>query len=217
LVSGFWFLVCGFGLRAKAWTLPATSKPGTKNRKLQAGNRKPETRNHKPETKNQTPETRDPRPESRNPKRSGYILFETLVSLALLSVGLIAVNRAMREAILVRGLARDYTQVRLLLETMMAKLELQPMLLEESQSGSFEGDLARFHWKWNVAKVDVPAPAMPSDLPPEEVEKFKLSVPYLTKMEVTVSWERSGREYEQTAETLWIPEKLFVPKEKTLP
>jgi hypothetical protein len=137
-----------------------------------------------------------------------------MVSLALLSVGLIAVNRAMREAILVRGLARDYTQVRLLLETMMAELEVQPMLVEESQSGSFEGEFSRFRWKWKVAKVDVPQPPMPPDLPPEVVKEFQLSAPYLTKIGVTISWERSGRAYEQTAETLWIPEKLFIPKEK---
>jgi hypothetical protein len=150
-------------------------------------------------------------------ERLGYILFETLVAMTLLSIGLIAINRAMRETILVRGVSRDHTQARFLLEDLIGNLELQPELNETSGSGQFEGDLARFSYKWAVSKVEVPEPPMPPDMPPEEAEKLKLSAFYLAKIEATVSWQRSGRSYEQTAQTLWTPEKLFVPEEEKKP
>jgi hypothetical protein len=150
-------------------------------------------------------------------KPLGYILFETLVAMTLLSIGLIAINRAMRETILVRGLSRDYTQARFLLEDTIGNLELQPELNEASGSGRFEGELSRFSYKWAVSKVEVPEPPIPPDMPPEEAEKFKLSATYLAKIEATVSWERFGRSYEQTAQTLWTPEKLFVPEEQKKP
>ena len=160
------------------------------------------------------PARQGPRPRSRN---LGYILFETLVAMTLLSIGLIAINRAMRETILVRGVSRDHTQARFLLEDLIGNLELQPELNETSGSGRFEGELSRFSYKWAVSKVEVPEPPLPPDMPPEEAEKFKLSAPYLAKIEATVSWQRSGRSYEQTAQTLWTPEKLFVPEEQKKP
>ena len=150
-------------------------------------------------------------------QRLGYILFETLVAMTLLSIGLIAINRAMRETILVRGVSRDHTQARFLLEGLIGNLELQPELNEASGSGRFEGELSRFSYKWAVSKVEVPEPPLPSDMPAEEAEKFKLSAFYLAKIEATVSWQRSGRSYEQTAQTLWTPEKLFVPEEQKKP
>jgi hypothetical protein len=134
--------------------------------------------------------------------------------MTLLSIGMLAVNRAMRETILVRGLSRDYTQARFLLEDLIAMLELQPQLNEASDSGRFQKELSRFSYKWSVSKVDVPEPPLPADMSPEAVEKFELNASYLAKIEATVSWRRSGRDYEQTAQTLWTPEKLFVPEER---
>jgi len=148
---------------------------------------------------------------------AGYILFETMVAMMLLSMGMIGLNRAMQETIVVRGLARDNTQARFILEETIAMLELQPQLVEATGSGQGEGENSRFSYKWTVSKVDVPEPPIPPGLPPEEVEKFKLSAPYLAKIEATVSWERSGRNFEQTAQTLWTPEKLFIPKDQTPP
>jgi hypothetical protein len=150
-------------------------------------------------------------------RATGYILLEALMSMALLSVGLIVVNGVMRDTFLTRGLARDYTQARFLLEETVANLELQPLLLEDSASGRFEGEFSRFGWKWKVTKVEVPPPPIPPDLPPEEAAKFKLSVGYLAKIEATVSWTRRGRTFEKTVETLWGPEKLFIPKDETMP
>jgi hypothetical protein len=144
---------------------------------------------------------------------AGYILFETMMAVMVFSIGILGVNRAMREAIAVRAYARDVTQARFLLENVISKQELQPELTASSDSGKFGGANSRFGFTWKVSKVEVPEPQIPADAPPEFVEHFKLSATYLAKIEATVSWTRNGREYKQTAQTLWSPEKLFAPEE----
>ena len=147
----------------------------------------------------------------------GYILIEAVMSMALLSLGLVAIQGAIRQTIIVRGQARDYTQARFLIEETLARLEIesndsgQPQLVEGSQSGDFEGDFSRFAWKWTISRAYVPPPPIPPDIPPEEAEAFRLSVNYVVKVEVTVSWKRGDNSYEETFETLWPPEKLWVP------
>ncbi|UCC16519.1 MAG: hypothetical protein JSU58_09150, partial [Dehalococcoidales bacterium] len=65
----------------------------------------------------------------------------------MLSIGLVAVNRAFGEALLVRAQARDYTQARFLLEERMGELELQPVLAEGTASGNFGKEFPRFRWE----------------------------------------------------------------------
>lgn len=141
----------------------------------------------------------------------GYILVEAIMSMALLSMGLIAIHGAIRQTIIVRGQARDYTQARFLLEQTLAYLELQPQHTEGAQSGQFEGDFSRFSWAWKISKIDIPLPPFPPDTPWEVIENFKLNADYVAKVVVTVSWTRTGRRYEESFETLWPPEKLWLP------
>ncbi|MCX5758208.1 MAG: hypothetical protein NTU83_06820, partial [Candidatus Hydrogenedentes bacterium] len=108
----------------------------------------------------------------------GYILFEALMALSLLSMSLIVIHNGLRQTILVREQARDYTQARFLLENVMAKVELQPLLTQATDSGGFQGELSRFHWTWKVSKVDIPPPPFPSNLPQEVIARFKLNVQY---------------------------------------
>jgi len=147
----------------------------------------------------------------------GYILLESVVALTLLSAGTLAIQRGMREALVTEGLARDYTQARFLLEEVVAELELQPVLTETSTSGRFGEPFARFEWECAVTKVEIPLPPLPPDLPPdlaiEILEDFKLNAPHLAKIQATVSWKRRGRSFERSVETLWKPEKIFVPEE----
>jgi len=137
-----------------------------------------------------------------------------MMALSLLSMSLIVIHNGLRQTILVREQARDYTHARFLLENAMAKVELQPLLTQASDSGRFQGEFSRFQWKWKVSKVTIPLPPIPSNAPPEIVRHFKLNVPYLTKIEATVSWTRQGQTYEAKAETLSNPEKLFIPPEE---
>jgi len=150
-------------------------------------------------------------------RTAGYILIEAMMAMALLSIGMLTIHGAIRQTIIVRGQARDYTQARLLIEDILARIEIQakgpnqPQLMESSDSGRFKGDLSRFSWKWTISKIDVPLPPMPPDTPPEIAEAFELTVSYVTKVDVTVSWKRSGRRFKETFETLLPPETLWLP------
>jgi len=156
-------------------------------------------------------------------KPRGYILFETIAALAVFSASILVIQAAFQRAIATRALAQDYTQVRFLIDQKMAELELQPQLVEGEESGNFEGDLARFSYRWKVTKITLPEPPIPPDIPPEQQQDLKLKVNYLTKREVTISWSRGKdekgkkEEHKITVSTIWDPEKLFVPKEEEGP
>jgi hypothetical protein len=147
-------------------------------------------------------------------RQDGYILFEAVVAMALLSIGIVGIQRAMQQAIITRGQARDYTQARFLLEEVMSWVELQPQLYTGKNAGRFEGDRSRFAWEWDITKIDFPEPEIPADVPPQQRRRFQLRAPYLAKIKVTVSWKRRGHKYQESLETLWSPEKLFIPEQE---
>jgi Tfp pilus assembly protein PilV len=94
--------------------------------------------------------------------RCGYILLEAVAAMAVLSIGLLAVNQGMREALRTRGQARDYTQARFVLEDVMGRLLFEPLLAEGTKSGTAgEGELSRFRWSYTVSRVEIPAASMP--------------------------------------------------------
>lgn len=147
-------------------------------------------------------------------QRRGYILLEAVAALAILSVGILAIQQAMREALATRGQARDYTQARFLLEDLMGELELRTNLLPESRSGGYEGDLSRFQWKYTITRVAVPQPNLGTEFPDAGIYNFTFPAVFMGKIEATVSWTRGGRIYEAKGETLVAQEKLldaFVP------
>lgn len=149
-------------------------------------------------------------------KRSmrGYILVEAVMAMGVLSVGMVAIQGSLRQAIMTRGIARDYTEARFLLENILAHIELQPMLTQASDSGRFTGDDARFSWAWEISKIDLPEPQIPLDISELERKQFELQVWYVTKIQATVTWERRGQEFSETVETIWLPDKLFVPEDE---
>ena len=141
----------------------------------------------------------------------GWILVETLVALMILSVGVVAVNQALQDALLTRAMARDFTQARFLLEQVVSDLELQPQLVEgTAKSGGFGEDFERFAYHYEVSRVNLPAPELPPAARGMVVQPLQLPVSYLGKIRVTVSWTRAGRTFERVLETLIAPEKLYI-------
>ncbi len=142
----------------------------------------------------------------------GYILVETTVALVLLAVGSWAIHATIREAILARGQAQDYTQARFLLEEVVAKLELQPLLSHGSKRGTFPGDLSRFSWSYTVKRVDVPAPSAPTGIGRRQNQPpVEFVAEFLTGVQATVTWTRGGREFSESFETLFRPSKFWEP------
>lgn len=145
--------------------------------------------------------------------RAGYVLLESLMAISVLSVSLVIVHRDMQQAIQVRGMGRDATEVRFLIEKLMADIALQVQLPECERKGEFDGELSRYSWRWKVSRYVMPKPPMPPHLNAQEVQQFRLASPHLMKAEVWVKWTRNGTEREEKAETLFSPQKLFVPAE----
>ncbi len=136
-------------------------------------------------------------------RNGGWVLIETLVAMVLLSVGVLAINRALREAMLTRAMAQDYTTARFLLEEKMGELDMQPMMNEGDRGDGDFGDAhPRFSYSWSVAKVDLPAPAVPPELQQFFLEPPQLPESHLGRISVTIKWTRAGREFDTTAETL---------------
>ncbi|MCC6489586.1 MAG: hypothetical protein IT364_18960 [Candidatus Hydrogenedentes bacterium] len=120
-------------------------------------------------------------------------------------------NEALQEALLTRAMARDFTQARFLLEQVVSDLELQPLLIEGAEkNGDFGDAFERFAYHYEVSRVELPAPELPSLANAVLAQPLQLPVSYLGKIRVTVTWTRAGRSFERTAETLVPPERLYI-------
>ncbi len=147
-------------------------------------------------------------------KRAGYILVETIVAMGLLSIGAVTIQSAIRQAIITRGQAQDYTTARFLLEKVVNKFELQPQVKESSGQGTFDSPNDRFSYQWEIKKVEVPKPEIPLDIEEVERERLeKLFTGYMGKVAVRIAWTRAGKDFEAIGETLLLPEKLWLPPE----
>jgi len=147
------------------------------------------------------------------PRRAGYILFETVVAMGLLSISLVVVYNGMNQGLFMRARAQDFTTAKFLLEKVIAEKELQLEMQPGSGEGQFEGDNERFRCRWEITKVPVPAPPLPPALTEEERERFyKMFKKYMGRIAVTVLWSRRGFDYEIAGETLIPPERLWLPE-----
>jgi len=144
----------------------------------------------------------------------GYILVETIVAMALLSVTMLTIHAGMRQAFIAIGESEDYTTARFLLQDLMANIELQSEVVEGHESGRFPGENARFSYEWSVCKIDITPPKMPTDMAPEMQEAFRRQfVKHMGVITVRVKWTRMGGEYVKEGQTLFSPEAMWTPPE----
>lgn len=140
----------------------------------------------------------------------GYILIETIVSMGILSISMVTVHQSLRDAVLMRGLAQDYTTARFLLEEVASERELQVEMRASSGKGVFEAPYERFSYRWYFRKVKVPSVTLPPWIQEHQLEDLMSRYKgYMGKLEVTVSWERAGQPYDAKVQTLLLPEKLW--------
>lgn len=147
--------------------------------------------------------------------RGGYILLETTVALVLLGMGVYAIHGAIRQAIVTRGQAQDYTQARFLLERVIAEVEIQPALQQGSKQGRFEAPLDRFEWRHEIRKIRIPKPEgainVGALLAGDDSGQFEYPIEYLLRVRATVTWKRAGHAFSESFETLIDPTKLWLP------
>ena len=144
--------------------------------------------------------------------RRGYIFVETLVAMALLSVSTVVIQEAVRQAILARGEAMDYTTARFLVEKVLAERMLAFEQPEGKGDGTFDAPFERFAYSWEVRRVEIPMPELPPTMPIEQVKAFKTAyVKHVGKLSVKLTWSRAGTPFTVVAETLlgrnlvWMP------------
>jgi len=147
-------------------------------------------------------------------RKEGWVLIETLVAMVLLSVGVLAINRALRESLQTRAIAKDYTTARFLLDEKMGELEMQPVLNEGDGGTGIYKDQERFSFSWSVARVDLPTPPIPAELQQFFLEPLTLPEPHLGRIAVTIKWTRAGREFDATGETLISSQRILTLEEK---
>ena len=130
-------------------------------------------------------------------QRRGYMLVETVTAMAILSVGVMAIHGAMRQAAITRAQAEDYTTARFLAEQRIGELELQPMLEVGRRSGAYDGKHSRFRWSHEVALENVDIDVIDEHTPPP-----------IGRISVRIQWTRMGRPFETVVETLISPERI---------
>jgi len=144
----------------------------------------------------------------------GYILVETIVAMALLSVTMLTIHAGMRQAFIAIGLSEDYTTARFLLQQVMSNIELQGEVVADRKRGRFPGEYSRFNYEWQVRKIDVPQPSLPGNTPAEVRTAFRNQfVRHMGHARVRVTWTRLGAEYTAEAQTLFSPEAMWTPPE----
>ncbi len=146
---------------------------------------------------------------------AGYIFVETLVSMGILSISMIVIQDAVRQAIITRAQAQDYTTARFLMEKVLAERTLIYEQPEGEGNGVFDAPFERFSYDWKVSRVEVPKPPMPPDMTPEEIKQFNETFRgHIGKLTVDVYWNRAGLPFEVKAETLLNPGKVWIPPEQ---
>ncbi len=147
-------------------------------------------------------------------RAQGYILFEALIALTVLSISIYVIQEGIRQAVIARGHAKDYTQARFLLEDLVNQLQLQPVLREENRSGTFSNPNSRFSWTYTISMIEMPLPPPPPNTaqdPAQQEQEVQLPVPYLGKIEASVRWRRSGSAFKESVQTLFAPERMWLP------
>ena len=134
--------------------------------------------------------------------------------MAVLSIGIIAINKALHQAVITRASAQDYTCARFLLDDLMADLELQAQLVESDESGDFGEEYPRFSWRKQVSELEIQAPDPPDGVPENLLDQLSQGRQSMGLIRVTVYWERAGQSYERTAQTVISQRKLWLPIEE---
>ena len=154
----------------------------------------------------------------------GYILVETLTAMAILSISVLAMNGALRQATLTMAMARDFTQARFVLEQVVGSVELKQIVDPGGASGRYGGSLSHFQWSYEITTIEMPVP--PVQLNPEnpahaqllqrlmnEDGEIELPVHYIPMVRAEVTWTRGGQRFTEVVETLLDPDRLRVEDE----
>lgn len=145
--------------------------------------------------------------------KGGYILLETLIAMGILGMSMIGIHRSVSEALFVQGRTRDFSRANFLMEQMVNEIAARPQMVVSGEQGTFK-DYPRFSYDCAYTKVIVPTPTdRPQGMTQIEFDRISEQFTgYMGKLTVSIYWNRGGQPFSRTAETLFKPEHLWVPR-----
>ncbi len=102
----------------------------------------------------------------------GFLLFETLLAVLFLTVGLTVVLRSFGSSLAALGISADYTRGLVLLEERAWELEAKGSIAPGAFTGEFSEEHGNFQWEVNASEL-------------EEMG--------LCETQLTVSWKQRGK------------------------
>lgn len=102
----------------------------------------------------------------------GFLLFETLLAVLFLAVGLTVVLRSFGSSLDALGISADYTRALVLLEERAWELEAKGSIAPGISNGKFSEEHGNFQW---------------------EVSASELEEMGICETQLTVSWEQRGK------------------------
>ncbi|NOX97529.1 MAG: hypothetical protein GXO98_05650 [Nitrospirae bacterium] len=124
--------------------------------------------------------------------RDGFLLFEAILSVAILSFGLVLVLHSFTGSLKAARISQNYMRAVLLLEAKMTELEWKGSLDSGISEGKFSQKNERFAWKIEATPVE--------EISGEDEEKKRVE---LNKVHLTVSWSE-GKKVERIELTTYL-------------
>ncbi|MFH1854074.1 MAG: prepilin-type N-terminal cleavage/methylation domain-containing protein [Candidatus Omnitrophota bacterium] len=90
----------------------------------------------------------------RKGSNKGFLLLEAMVSIAILSIGLVVILSSFTRSIRAKELSEDYFKAGLLLEEKIFELSTAPDIEEGVSEGVFSDFGNRFSWSLIVARLE---------------------------------------------------------------
>jgi Tfp pilus assembly protein PilV len=123
---------------------------------------------------------------------SGFILLEVLVSILILSIGLVAVMGAFSSSTKIIATTRNYAEVVQLAEQKMFDIQNTPMdQWRTRDSGDFGDKYPEYSWEYEITEKDSEFPDFESEitLEPEKYYQINLRIKYTERNRTSVPIE----------------------------
>ncbi|NDD91145.1 type II secretion system protein [bacterium] len=151
---------------------------------------------------------------------SGFTLLEVLIAMFIMVIAFGSIFSIQSSAIQVTNRAKETNTVAMLLKNAMVKAELdvEGKSFEEvkkEEAGSFESPFQDYSWSRKIKELEFPnlvpsaggedsqgSQDQSSDLMGKLVTKFLSKA--VRQVEVTVKWQKAGREQSVSTSTFWV-------------
>lgn len=140
-----------------------------------------------------------------NKQSSGFTLLEVMISIAVLSISLLALMNSSGNTLITSGRAERISIATMLARSKMSDIEIDlekqkakgEFPDEKEEEGKFDDPYEEYSWKMEIRKVDLPAPVTGEKGSLQEMIGRTLTKEISTtvrELKLTVKWEELGEE-----------------------